>query len=177
MIWWIHNPERSAKERLAIESLAGAQPWLQIVNLRFEGTRLCWDADIVTSQRTYPVTLRYPDFFPGSPPLVLPRGVQERWSFHQYGAGGELCLDIGSDNWEEQFTAADMLQSAYRLLIGEEKHTDGGPDVDSRHKESLGQQLRTRKNRVFIPVAASSFITALEDFQSLSATVAVMLTM
>jgi hypothetical protein len=82
MIWWIENPERSAKERLAIESLAGSVDWVQILGLRMDGTHLCWDADIVTVERLYPITLRYPDHFPGSPPLIFPRGVQERWSYH-----------------------------------------------------------------------------------------------
>ena len=166
MIWWIENPTRSASERLAVENLAGSQLWLQIVQFRLDGTRVCWDLDIVTPRRSYPITLRYPDFFPGSPPLIFPRGVKERWSFHQYGAGGELCLEIGPDNWDETYTGVDMLESAYRLLTGEEEHASGGLDVDSRHKESLGQLMRTRKNRIFIPAAAHSFMAELLDFKS-----------
>jgi sulfur-carrier protein adenylyltransferase/sulfurtransferase len=174
MIWWIENPARSASERLAVENLVGSQSWLQIVQFRLDGTRICWDLDIVTPRRSYPITLRYPDFFPGSPPLIFPRGVKERWSFHQYGAGGELCLEIGPDNWDETYTGADMLESAYRLLTGEEEHASGGLDVESRHKESLGQLMRTRKNRIFIPTAAHSLMAELLDFELLSATVTVM---
>jgi sulfur-carrier protein adenylyltransferase/sulfurtransferase len=174
MIWWIDNPTRSASERLAVESLAGSQSWMQIVQFRLDGTRVCWDIDIVTPRRSYPITLRYPDFFPGSPPLIFPRGLKERWSFHQYGAGGELCLEIGPDNWDEAYTGADMLKSAYRLLTGEEEHASGGPDVDSRHKESLGQLVRTSKNRIFIPTEANSLIAELLDFEILSASVNVM---
>ena len=174
MIWWIDNPERSASERLSVESLAGSEPWLQIVAFRLDGTRICWDIDIVTERRTYPLTLRYPDFFPGSPPSVMPRGVRERWSFHQYGAGGELCLEIGPDNWEEHYTGADMLQSAYKLLAGEEVYAAGGPDVGSRHTETLGQQLRTRTKRVFLPLAIFKAAANLDEFESKSASAVVM---
>lgn len=173
MIWWIENPARSASERLAVENLAGSQSWLQIVKFRLDGTRVCWDIDIVTSRRSYPISLRYPDFFPGSPPLVFPRGIKERWSFHQYGAGGELCLEIGPDNWDEVYTGADMLESAHRLLTGEEEHASGGSDLDSRHKESLGQLMRIHKNRIFISTEAHGLMAELLDFEVLSATVAV----
>jgi molybdopterin/thiamine biosynthesis adenylyltransferase len=174
MIWWIENPERSAKERLAIESLAGSVDWVQILGLRMDGTHLCWDADIVTVERLYPITLRYPDHFPGSPPLIFPRGVQERWSYHQYGVGGELCLEFGPDNWHHDLTGAEMLQSAHRLLSGEEQSASGGPEVGSRHKESLGQQLRTRSNRLFITLSGQKVISGLGEFETLSGAVIVM---
>lgn len=174
MIWWIENPERSAAERLAIQELAGSVDWLQIVGLRLDGSHLCWDADILTSERPYPITLRYPDHFPSSPPLVFPRGVQERWSFHQYGAGGELCLEFGPDNWHQDLTGADMLRSAYRLLAGEEEFVLGGPEVASRHKESQGQQLRGRSNRIFIPTGAERLLAGVAEFETLAASVVVM---
>jgi len=174
MIWWVENPERSAQERLAIENLAGSVDWLQLVGLRLDGTHLCWDADIVSSGRTYPITLRYPDHFPGSPPLVFPRGVEERWSFHQYGAGGELCLEFGPDNWHHDLTGAEMLRSANTLLAGEDHFVAGGPEVGSRHKESLGQQLRARSNRIFIPLGGLEILASLGEFETLSGTVVVM---
>lgn len=174
MIWWIENPARSAAERLSVENLAGSVDWLQVVGLRLDGVHLCWDVDIVTPRRTYPVTLRYPDHFPSSPALVFPRDVEERWSFHQYGPGGELCLEFGPDNWHPDFTGADMLQSAHRLLSGEEQFVAGGPEVGSRHKESLGQELRTRSNRVLIPSGAQEMIASLAEYQVISGTVVVM---
>lgn len=174
MIWWIENPERSAAERLAIQELAGSVDWLQLLGLRLDGSHLCWDADILTPERPYPITLRYPDHFPGSPPLVFPRGVQERWSFHQYGTGGELCLEFGPDNWHQELTGADMLRSAHRLLAGEEAFTLGGPEVASRHQESEGQQLRGRSNRLFIPSGGQQLLAGMAAFEALAASVVVM---
>lgn len=174
MIWWIENPERSAAERLAIQELAGSVDWLQLLGLRLDGSRLCWDADILTPERPYPITLRYPDHFPSSPPLVFPRGVQERWSFHQYGAGGELCLEFGPDNWHQELTGVDMLRSAHRLLAGEEEFVLGGPEVASRHQESEGQLLRGRSNRLFIPSGGQQLLTGMAEFEALAASVVVM---
>lgn len=174
MIWWVDNPERSAAERLSVENLAGSVDWLQVIGLRLDGAHLCWDVDIVTPERTYPVTLRYPDHFPSSPALVFPRGVEERWSFHQYGAGGELCLEYGPDNWHPDLTGADMLQSAYRLLAGEEVFLAGGPDVGSRHKDSEGQQLRTRSNRIWLPSDGEAILAGLTEYEVMAGAVLVM---
>ena len=174
MIWWVDSPARSAAERLSVESLAGSVNWLQVIGLRLDGSHLCWDVDIVTPERTYPVTLRYPDHFPGSPALIYPRGVDERWSFHQYGAGGELCLEYGPDNWHPDLTGADMLQSAHRLLTGEERSIAGGVVVGSRHKESEGQQLRARSNRMLLPAGAEEILARLAEFQVLAGAVVVM---
>lgn len=174
MIWWIENPERSAAERLAIQELAGSVDWLQLLGLRLDGSHLCWDADILGPERPYPITLRYPDHFPSSPPRVFPRGVQERWSFHQYGAGGELCLEFGPDNWHQDLTGADMLRSAHRLLAGEEAFALGGQEVASRHKESEGQLLRGRSNRIFIPSSGQQLLAGMAEFETLAASVVVM---
>lgn len=174
MIWWLENPERSAAERLAIQELAGSVNWLQLLGLRLDGSHLCWDADILTPERPYPIMLRYPDHFPSSPPLVFPRGVQERWSFHQYGTGGELCLEFGPDNWHQDLTGADMLRSSHRLLTGEEEFALGGSEVASRHKESEGQLLRGRSNRLFIPSGGQLRLTGMAEFEALAASVVVM---
>lgn len=171
MIWWAEDPKRSAKERQAIASLAEESAWLTIIGLRLEGLQLAWDVDLQTDERVYPLTLRYPDHFPHSPPVVVPRGVTERWSGHQYGAGGELCLEFGPDNWHRDLTGAEMLSSAHRLLTGEEAFQGGDADVASRHRSSLGQTLRSQSNRFFIPFAAQGRLTLLRVGASLPATV------
>jgi molybdopterin/thiamine biosynthesis adenylyltransferase len=171
MIWWVENPKRSATEREAIANLSQESTWLTIVALRLEGLQLVWDLDLQTSGCIYPLTLRYPDHFPHSPPVVLPRGVTERWSGHQYGAGGELCLEFGPDNWHRDLTGADMLSSAYRLLSGEEAFEAGAGDVASRHRSSLGQNLRSQSNRFFVTFSAQAFLANLGIGASLPARV------
>jgi hypothetical protein len=171
MIWWVENPKRSATEREAIASLSQESGWLTIVGVRLEGLQLAWDVDLHTSERVYPLTIRYPDHFPHSPPVVLPRGVTELWSGHQYGPGGELCLEFGPDNWHRDLTGADMLSSAYRLLTGQEAFEAGADDVASRHRSSLGQTLRSQSNRFFVPFSAQALLANLGVGASLPARV------
>ena len=117
MIWYFENYRRSQREREAIETLVSSTDWLVPGQWRLDDSaRLTFDADIVVGDRTFPISLRYPNHFPHSPPSVVPRGDTTRWSFHQYGAGDELCLEYGPDNWHPEITGADMIASAHRLL-------------------------------------------------------------
>lgn len=163
MIWYFQNTARSKLEREAIEQLASQVPWMTPRGLRVDGSlRLIWDIDISTGERTYPVSLRYPNHFPYSPPVVLPRGDSDRWSAHQYGPGGELCLEYGPDNWHPEITGADMLISAFRLLQGESPTSDETA-VASRHKTTLGQDVRNRFSRFVITRAAVELFATLDD--------------
>jgi hypothetical protein len=165
MIWFLENSERSKRERLELEQLAGGVDWLLPIGWRMESSRLSWDADIIVGEQMFPITLRYPNHFPFSPPLVLPRGDQSRWSFHQYGAGGELCLEYGPDNWQEDITGAEMIRSAYRLLLGEAISSLGGPEVQSRHHSSLGEHLSGKRRRFFFDQESQAILSALVDDQ------------
>jgi ubiquitin-protein ligase len=148
MIWYLENYPRHRRERDALESLASTVNWLTPIGWRIDDSvRLIWDADISTPGGTRAISLRYPSHFPHSPPSVLPRGDEERWSEHQYGPGGELCLEYGPDNWHPDITGADMIASAHRLLQGERPAPDQSAAVASRHKTTLGQDLRNKFSR------------------------------
>lgn len=143
-IWFLTDPARAGAEQQRVAALED-QAWLVDGHWLLRGGHLCYDADIVIGDTAYPITLRYPATFPVTPPFVLPRGEHPRWSEHQYGAGGELCLEHGADNWHSDLTGADLLLSAHRLLSAEH----GGDDdlrreVLSRHKVTEGQRLRFR---------------------------------
>ena len=173
MIWFIgEGSARLEQERRAIAEPADSVPWVRIVGWRIDvaGVWICLDADIVQSEAVcFPVTVRYPDFFPHSPPSVLPRGNVERcWSEHQYitadGRPGELCLEYGPDNWTIDLTAADLLASAHRLLVGEDREEAGPrPPVPSRHETTLGQELRST---VFRFVVTPRFARFAQDLPS-----------
>lgn len=164
MIWYLENPQRFRDEREALERLATNAAWLLPGEWRMDTSfRVVWDADIVTTSRSYPVTLQYPNHFPHSPPLVLPRGSSERWSSHQYGAGGELCLEFGPDNWHHDLTGADMVESAYRLLQGETPAPDQQAVVSSRHATTLGQELRSCRLRLLVTHQLLDIIPTLPD--------------
>lgn len=150
-MWYIENLLRFRREQEAIEALASTVNWLQPIRWYTDDSlRLILDADVSIDGRTFPILLRYPNHFPHSPPLVLPRGVTERWSAHQYGSGGELCLEFGPDNWHPEVTGADMILSAHRLLLGERPSPNEQGVVASRHKTTLGQDLRYQFTRFLV---------------------------
>ena len=153
-----------------MEALAAQVGWLVTVGWRIDNSvRLVWDADIITAARSYPISLRYPNHFPHSPPVVLPRGDAERWSGHQYGPGGELCLEYGPDNWHPDLTGADMVASAHRLLQRERPAPDQEGEVASRHHTTLGQNLRGKRTRFVITRALADVLAGIPEGTLLSA--------
>ncbi|MEQ1947411.1 MAG: ThiF family adenylyltransferase [Bryobacteraceae bacterium] len=143
MIWYIENHQRFKQEREALEALAARTDWLTPIKWRIDDSaRVAWDADISVPAGHRPVSLIYPNHFPFSPPLVVPRGDATRWSQHQWGPGNELCLEYGPDNWHQDISGADMIESAHRLLEGEQPEPGVSAEVASRHAMTLGQDLR-----------------------------------
>lgn len=172
MIWCIENPQRSRQERVSVATLAGEANWLTLHDWRLDASAcLVLDADIVVGDHAYPVTLRYPNHFPHTPALVLPRGTSERWSNHQYGAGGELCLEHGPDNWRPEITGADMLRSAHRLLSGENPAPKQTGQVLSRHNTTLGQDLRGEFRRLLVTRDLDALIRELPEGASWQGTI------
>jgi molybdopterin/thiamine biosynthesis adenylyltransferase len=170
MIWYIENYRRHRREREAIELLVGSVDWLVPLGWRIDGElRLIWDADITTSVRTFPISVRYPNHFPHSPPVVLPRGDAERWSGHQYGPGQELCLEYGPDNWHPDLTGADMVASAHRLVQGERPAPDQEGEVASRHQTTLGQELRGCRTRFVVTRALAEVLASMAEGTLLTA--------
>lgn len=152
MIWFLSDLHRLDHERAEIERLEAApDTWLKNVSWRLTpGSGLELDADIkIPGGRIFPVTLKYPYAFPASPPSVFPRGVKRRWSFHQYGKGGELCLEWGADNWHADITGADLLASAHKLLSLENpsESTEDEVAVPSRDAPTIAQTLRWKNHR------------------------------
>src|ERR1019366_5279127 len=164
MIWYVENYQRNRREREALGSLASTANWLTPIGWRTDDSlRLIWDGDISAPAGTRAISLRYPNHFPYSPPSVLPRGGAERWSGHQYGPGGELCLEYGPDNWHPDLTGADMIASAHRLLQGERPAPDQSAAVASRHKTTLGQDLRNKFTRFIVTRALPDVLAGIPE--------------
>jgi molybdopterin/thiamine biosynthesis adenylyltransferase len=150
LIWFLNDLARLERERkaiVALESQTGG--WLRDVVWRLTPDDLQADADIEVKGSVFPITLKYPSAFPNCPPSVFPRGdIKTRSSFHQYGKGGELCLEWGADNWHPDITGADMLASAHSLLSLEypAAETEQPPEVPSRDAPTLAQSLRWSKD-------------------------------
>lgn len=151
MFWALKDPDRLQHERAQIEELAGEIDWIRKKQWRIDDQlRLTVDIDIVINDVTYEVLLIYPQQFPDTPAFIRPRSATTRWSAHQYGAGGALCLEWGPDNWRPEVTGALLLRSAHRLLETEISAGPSPADVPSRHRETLGQAVRGQACRLVV---------------------------
>ena len=119
MIWWYSNQRRLSKEKAAIAALEVASDWLEGVEWSIDHQlRLRAIFDICLDHRRFRLQITYHNTFPSSPPSIAP--VEDiRVSGHQYGQGGDLCLQIRPDNWCPDYTGADMISSAHALFLAE----------------------------------------------------------
>jgi molybdopterin/thiamine biosynthesis adenylyltransferase len=141
-MWWLRDPERLKSEVAGIDRLRESERWLGPVAYRPAADLLfSVDFDLAVGAETFPMELRYAQMFPETPPSVIPRDGR-RLSNHQYGRGGELCLEYRSDNWNPTITGAMMIESAYRLISGERAIGPAPAEVLSAHRVTLGQELR-----------------------------------
>lgn len=158
MMWWIKNPERIAAELEVIEDLRANEPWLvQIKEMLLEKLIFAVEFDIDVNGETLPFVLKYPDLFPDTPPSVFPRDGRCH-SGHQYGTGGEMCLEYRSDNWDPSVTGAMIIASTHRLLAGEQPSPNERAVVPNAHHATLGQQLRSAIGRYLTTPGFRAFI-------------------
>lgn len=164
MWWYLSHLERFKSERLGLDALAGRSDWLSPLGWRTDDAkRLIFDANITIGTRIYPIFLIYPVHFPHTPPSVYPRGEQVAlWSNHQFGPGGELCLEYRPDNWTGDITGAMLLESTHRLLFTENPPEGKAERVSSAHEVSLGQTLRTRTLRFLLTRKLASFFAEMK---------------
>lgn len=151
MIWWTSQPSRARSERIAIAELEDRCAWLDKVSWRLtKDLTLCADFEIDRNGEGIALTIAYSSFFPDTPPQVRPRD-DVRLSGHQYGAGGELCLEYRPDNWDPSYTGAMMIESAFRLLAGEAPPPGEEAEVPDAHRTTLGQDIRNTNLRFVLP--------------------------
>jgi len=132
--WWLADTVRLAAERAGVQALARDADWFDLGRWRFFSQRVCAEGTIRVRGVEYAVRLIYPDQFPQVPAWVEPQDGKAKWSSHQYGAGGTLCLELRPDTWTEVATGADVLTSAYHLLeiehpLGEEGDRSPAPSA------------------------------------------------
>lgn len=146
MKWAIDDPARFLREQAELNHLEAEGGWLSAAWRMAEDGSIAVDLDMTIHGRFFAGWMRYPDTFPDSPPYICPRDKSERWSDHQYGAGGSLCLQWRADNWHPDVTGADMVRSAHELL-STEQHPDLPNAVPSAHRLTAGQGLRGASRR------------------------------
>jgi ubiquitin-protein ligase len=160
-VWFLIDHERLARERKAIAELGQRAPWLEVERWAFRDNHLSIEATITVDSKSYPIHLVFPETYPAGPPIVRPRD-EARWSEHQY-ADGELCLDRGPDNWHpDHDDGAVMLESAHRLLSLESaRATAPETEIPSRHKLTLGQDMRFQYSRLALTSAGRDALNRL----------------
>ncbi len=154
MIWWLLDQNRARAEKAAFSALQEEHDWLTNVRTRhLANLQLCVDIEITHGGEKFQLAVISPVTFPDTPPIVMPHG-EKRLSQHQYGPGGELCLQWRPDNWEPAVTGAMMAESAYGLISGERPSDGQAASVPSDHRSSLGGELRFETWRLMVPDGA-----------------------
>lgn len=144
-----------------IETLRNERSWLvTAVPKVIEGLKLTIDFELDVNSKILPFTLVYPALFPETPPSVVPQDGHH-YSNHQYGQGGELCLEFRSDNWDPSVSGSMMIESTYRLLSGEQPSVNQRAEVPSAHKSTLGQYLRGSRSRFLLTRGFQEYSAAL----------------
>lgn len=159
--WWITDPTRLEHEKAAVEALAAEVSWFTLSTWKIDGGRLSMEGELVAHGHIYPFQLLYPDRFPWVPAWVVPQDPDVRWSNHQYGAGGTLCLELRPDNWDPNATGADVLKSAYNLLDQENPLGKGEKQtVPSAHLVNDIQRYDWKQHPILISKACYTRLQA-----------------
>lgn len=164
MIWWLESPARVRSERQSISDLVERVDWLRGIRWHISNdAALAVDFEIEHDGGSVPLTMTYAEFHPHAPPIVVPSDGS-RLSSHQYGTGGNLCLEHRADNWETTVTGAMMIESAHRLIVGE-RDADG-PDLPSAHYVSIGQRVRGSHFRFIVTPPLEEHLKAIKPGHS-----------
>lgn len=163
MIWVVENPARFFAEKEAIGKLAAEVEWIEKIVWTIKDDGLIRvSVDITVGAEIFQVELVYPNLFPDTPAYILPRDrTSSQWSVHQYGPGGALCLEWGPDTWHPDVTGADLLRSAHTLLATERGVEQPPASVPSRHRLTLGQEVRVSPRRLLVTKAVGEFVARL----------------
>jgi len=165
MKWALRDPARFLRERAEFDRLEREVDWLSTSWRVDSNLTIEVDIDLVVHGRTFAGRLTYPDAFPDTLPYIRPRDGTERWTAHQYGVGGSLCLQWRADNWHAQVTGAELVRSAFELL-STEQHPEQPATVPSAHRVTEGQSLRGEEHRF---VATPGLLAALANVPAQSA--------
>lgn len=147
------QPHRMLGERRQLDELAANESWFAPAGwVAVDDGNLGLNFRISLGAVEFDGVLVYPALFPDTPAYIYPQTKGERWSHHQYGGLGVLCLEHGPDNWHASVTGVDLVRSLHRLLFDElvDVILKEPPNTPSRHQQSLGQTLRFKTNRFVV---------------------------
>lgn len=134
-----------------LSELESSSDWIQDAYFSQNSNGLLsWSFTLVTEDRSIPLHLVFPVLFPDLPPFVLPADDTVRLSQHQYGEGGELCLQYRPDNWHPDCKSTDVVRSAKALLEATPAN-DFLSEVESDHPSDLPSVLAGYPRRFMLP--------------------------
>ncbi|MES9828065.1 MAG: ThiF family adenylyltransferase [Candidatus Thiodiazotropha sp.] len=166
MSWWLTQAGRARSERVNIADLQENADWLKGVKWTMSNDLyLSANFEITVDGANVPLKITYPAFFPDVPPQIYPIG-EVRLSRHQYGTGGELCLEIRPDNWEPEMTGAMMIESAHRLLTSEQSEDGEREEVPDAHRTTIAQDVRGEHFRLIITGEDQKRLLALPELSA-----------
>lgn len=167
MSWWITRADRALEELKGLHDLACASDWFSVPSApRFvEGLNLAQDFDICWMEKTYPLTLIFPEFFPDVPARVVHRDGK-RISIHQYGATGELCLRHRAENWSDSVTGRSLVEDAFALISGEHPSDGSTGHVPSGDLLTQGQQHAGAFARFVVPSGIADRVPPLDQYET-----------
>src|ERR1051325_976762 len=141
--WWRRLPSRLLDEAAALQALAGDDLEILISHRwsRADGDEPRLFAQIKFAKRTLDLEVRFPAHYPEGCPSVRPVPHDTRVSEHQFKHSGILCLELGPDNWHPTYTAADMIRSAWKLVLYERLNDFVPLEIPSRHMPSLADRI------------------------------------
>lgn len=152
------NEERLVRECEELSALEGLSDWLQDGSFGQDRNGLvCWSFTLLTKDRRVPLRMVFPVLFPDLPPFVVPADDTITLSQHQYGAGGELCLQYRSDNWHPGCKSTDVVRSA-KALIEATPANDAISDVESAHPTDLPTVLAAYPLRFMLPAKTEDLL-------------------
>ncbi|TYB83588.1 ThiF family adenylyltransferase [Oceaniovalibus sp. ACAM 378] len=150
--------ERLIRECEGLHYLSTNSEWLRDTQFRQNSDGLLtWSFTVVIEDREIPLKLVFPALFPDLPPFVIPTDDTVRLSQHQYGAGGELCLQYRPDNWHPDCRSTDVVRSAKALLEATPKN-EILSNVASAHPSDLPTLLSGCSRRFMLPLESARLL-------------------
>jgi len=168
--WWHRLPARLLEEEEALLALRSAEPPVTRGHRWVRGPdgepRVLVQLDLGSG--TTDLEVRFPAFYPDGCPSVRPVPYDVRISGHQYTRSGILCLELGPDNWHPHYTAADMVQSAWRLILHEAwSAVEPEHEIPSRDVIDLAQRVRKADGVLLRTEAFEACLTSLPNHADL----------
>lgn len=163
--WWRRNPERLIEEDAALCALSQEDPPVTRKHrwVRGPDAEPRVQVELALGSRTLELEIRFPHHYPDGCPSVRPIPYETRISGHQYTRSGILCLELGPDNWHPQYTSADMVRSAWRLVLHEVLATLGPHEIPSRELVRLADRLRGADGLLLRTAAFEARLGTLQD--------------